>query len=62
MRKLVECTFMTLDGVISSPEKWSSPYVIEVSDLDAAAEWAAKMPVAGYGSVEIRPTIGFDLP
>jgi dihydrofolate reductase len=26
MRKLVESTFMTLDGVISSPEKWSPPY------------------------------------
>jgi YCII-related domain len=30
-------------------------YVIDVADLDAAAEWAAKMPVAEYGSVEIRP-------
>jgi hypothetical protein len=37
-------------------------YVIEVPDLDAAASWAAKMPVAGYGSVEIRPTVGFELP
>ncbi|MFI6900706.1 dihydrofolate reductase family protein [Nonomuraea sp. NPDC050394] len=26
MRKLIESTFMTIDGVISSPEKWSSPY------------------------------------
>ncbi|XVQ15442.1 dihydrofolate reductase family protein [Spirillospora sp. CA-255316] len=26
MRKLVESTFVTLDGVISSPEKWGSPY------------------------------------
>jgi dihydrofolate reductase len=26
MRKLVETTFVTLDGVISSPEKWSRPY------------------------------------
>jgi hypothetical protein len=30
-------------------------YVIDVPDLDAAAEWAAKMPNASYGSVEIRP-------
>jgi len=26
MRKLVESTFVTLDGVISSPEVWGSPY------------------------------------
>ncbi len=26
MRKLVESTFVTLDGVISSPEKWGQPY------------------------------------
>ncbi|GGZ14546.1 pyrimidine reductase [Streptomyces inusitatus] len=26
MRKLVETTFVTLDGVIGSPEKWSAPY------------------------------------
>ena len=26
MRKLVESTFMTLDGVISRPQDWSPPY------------------------------------
>jgi dihydrofolate reductase len=26
MRKLVESTFITLDGVIDDPQKWSSPY------------------------------------
>ena len=26
MRKLVESTFMTLDGVIESPQEWSPPY------------------------------------
>ncbi len=26
MRKLVESTFVTLDGVINSPEKWGAPY------------------------------------
>jgi len=36
-------------------------YVIEARDLDTATEWAARMPVAAYGSVEIRPTIGFEL-
>lgn len=26
MRKLIESTFMTLDGVISDPQNWSGPY------------------------------------
>lgn len=32
-------------------------YVLEVDDFDAAAAWAAKMPAAEYGSIEIRPMI-----
>jgi hypothetical protein len=35
-------------------------FVIEVPDLDAATAWAAKMPAAEYGSVEITPTIGLE--
>ncbi len=30
-------------------------YAIDVENLDAAVEWAAKIPSAPYGSVEIRP-------
>src|SRR5215212_2194779 len=30
-------------------------YVIDVPDWAAAEEWAAKIPSAPYGSVEIRP-------
>jgi hypothetical protein len=37
-------------------------YVIEADDLDAATAWAAKMPAAEYGSIEIRPTTGLELP
>jgi hypothetical protein len=32
-----------------------STIVVDVPDLDAAVELAAKMPNADYGSVEIRP-------
>jgi hypothetical protein len=32
-------------------------FVIEVADLDAALDWAAKSPSAAYGSVEVRPTL-----
>ena len=35
-------------------------YLIDVPDLDAATEWAAKMPLAPYGSVEVRPVMEFE--
>lgn len=36
-------------------------YVIDVPDLEAAIAWAEKMPIGPDGSVEIRPTVGFEL-
>jgi hypothetical protein len=33
-------------------------FIIDVPDLDAALEWAARSPAAGYGSVEVRPLWG----
>ena len=35
-------------------------YLIDVPDLDAAIEWAAKCPGARYGSVEVRPIMEFN--
>ena len=32
-------------------------YVIDVADLDAALKWAARIPSAPYGSVEVRPVM-----
>lgn len=32
-------------------------YLIDVPDLDAAIAWAKKLPVAGRGSIEIRPVL-----
>jgi hypothetical protein len=29
-------------------------YLIEVAELDSALEWAARMPLIGFGSVEVR--------
>jgi hypothetical protein len=34
--------------------------MIDVPDLDAAIEWAGKMPSAVYGSVELRPMVGYE--
>ena len=35
-------------------------YVLDVKDLDEAIGWAAKIPGAQFGSVEIRPVMVFD--
>lgn len=40
---------------IESKEHLIGYYVIEVDNLDIALEWAAKVPNARIGSVEIRP-------
>ena len=32
--------------------------IIDVPDLDAALEWAARHPAAAYASVEVRPLLG----
>ena len=37
-------------------------YLIDVPDLDAALDWAARCPGAKYGSVEVRPVMEFDAP
>lgn len=35
-------------------------YLVDVPDLDSAIEIARKIPMAGQGSVEIRPLLGQD--
>jgi hypothetical protein len=32
-------------------------YLVDVPDLDAAVEWASRMPVVRYGTVEVRPVV-----
>lgn len=47
---------ITTDGPFAeTKEVLGGFYLIDVADLDAAQEWAAKIPLASYGSVEIRP-------
>lgn len=38
-------------------EQLGGYFVIEVPDLDAALEWAARAPSAAYASVEVRPVL-----
>jgi hypothetical protein len=35
-------------------------YLLECADLDEALDWAAKIPGASTGSVEVRPIMTFD--
>jgi len=37
-------------------------YMIDVPDLDAALDWAARCPGAKYGSIEVRPIMEFETP
>lgn len=38
-----------------SKENLGGFFVIDVPDLEAALEWAARSPAASYGHVEVRP-------
>ncbi len=38
-------------------EQLGGYFVIDVPDLDAALEWAARCPSAAQGSVEVRPLL-----
>jgi len=40
-----------------SKEQLGGYFVIDVPDLDAALQWAAKAPCATDGSVEVRPVL-----
>jgi hypothetical protein len=47
---------VTTDGPFAeTKEQIGGYYLIEAADLDAAIAWAAKIPTARYGSVEVRP-------
>ena len=51
----------TTDGPFAeTQEQLGGYYLIEASSLDEAIEWAAKIPAAHYGSVEVRPIVVFD--
>ncbi len=36
-------------------EQLGGYYVIDVPDLDAALQWAARCPTSAYGTIEVRP-------
>lgn len=51
---------ITTDGPFAeTKEVLGGYYLIDVADLDAAREWAAKAPSSRYGTTEIRPIMEF---
>ena len=48
---------MTDGPFIETKEHLLGFYLLDVPDLDAALEWAGKMPLIRYGTVEIRPVL-----
>ncbi len=47
---------LTTDGpFMETKEQLGGYYLIEAANLDEAIQWAAKIPSAAIGSIEIRP-------
>lgn len=50
----------TVDGPFAeTKETLGGYYILDCKDLDEAIEYAAKIPTAVYGSIEIRPVASF---
>lgn len=50
----------TMDGPFAETrEHLGGFYLIEAADLDAALRFAAEVPAARYGSVEVRPVMDY---
>jgi hypothetical protein len=48
----------TTDGPFAeTKEHLGGYYVIDVENVDEALEWAAKVPSARYGTIEVRPVM-----
>jgi hypothetical protein len=52
---------LTTDGPFAeTKEQLGGYYLIEADSLDSALEWAAKIPSARIGKIEVRPVVVFD--
>lgn len=51
---------LTTDGPFAeTKETLGGYYLVECANLDEALKWAAKIPGAAYGSIEVRPVQSF---
>ena len=54
--RVVDGQIQTTDGPFAeTKEAIGGYYLVEAKDLDEAIGWAAKIPTAKHGSIEIRP-------
>lgn len=53
-------TSLTDGPFAETKEQLGGYYMLECKDLDEALQWAAKIPTARYGSIEVRPVMVFD--
>ncbi len=52
---------LTSDGPFAeTKEQLGGYYLLECKDLDEAIAWAARIPSAKFGSVEVRPIMVFE--
>lgn len=52
---------ITSDGPFAeTKEQLGGYYIVEAENLDEAIHWAAKIPGARHGSVEVRPVMEFE--
>ena len=52
---------LVTDGPFAeTKEQLGGFYLLECKDLDEAIEWAAKIPGAQNGTIEVRPVMSFD--
>jgi hypothetical protein len=52
---------LTTDGPFEeTKEQLGGYYLVDVGSIDEALEWAAKIPGARHGSVEVRPVMVFE--
>jgi hypothetical protein len=52
--------FATTDGPFAeTKEQLGGFYILECQDMEEAVGWAAKIPGAKHGSIEVRPIVNF---
>ena len=52
---------LTTDGPFAeTKEQLGGYYLVDVDSIDEALEWAAKIPGARHGSIEVRPVMVFE--
>ena len=52
---------ITTDGPFAeTKEQLGGFYIMDAENLDEAIEWAAKLPTAEFGTIEVRPVLVFE--